>query len=106
MKNDVEGASKAPLGKELSPQVTEVWRRVFMGNVRSLHSSGQHNQQAWRDMVVFSNLAIPNTRQASPATLFPKEGLGSGLPNDNIYKLPIGNIYKAQLFVELFAFRC
>ena len=25
-------------------------------------------------MVVFRRLAVPNTRQASPATLFPKEG--------------------------------
>ena len=32
------------------------------------------NPWTWRDMVVFSKCAVPNTRQAAPATLFAKEG--------------------------------
>ena len=39
---------------------TEDWNRDIIGNIRSLHSSLLHSHRAWRDMVVFRDLAAPS----------------------------------------------
>ena len=50
----------ACIARPPSPQVTEDWNRDIAGNIRSLHPSGWHCHQAWRDMAVFSKYSVPS----------------------------------------------